>query len=164
MSQPFPYSFPKIMWAVLSPFPSKREGDGSLFCALTRRKFFWRLSMISWGQFYVTEMFCDFLLRHNLLIKLQPWLTFLWTTFCPCFNLKPKYTLNWTVFEVWADGRFKFVDDKDIILKINISYNMKISHNVKCDWILIGWYSQNNNHLIMIFQTYPKPRVCFLWF
>ena len=25
--------------------------------------------------------------RHNLLIKLQPWLTFLWTTFSPCFIL-----------------------------------------------------------------------------
>ena len=66
------------------PFSFKREGDGSLFCASTRRKFFLRLSMISWGPFYVTERFCDFLKRHNLLIKLQPWLTFLWKTFYPC--------------------------------------------------------------------------------
>ena len=79
------------MWAVLSPFPSKREGDGSLFCALTKRKCFLRLSMISWGQFYVTERFCDFLLLHNLLIKLQPWLTFLWTTFCPFFLKNNSY-------------------------------------------------------------------------
>ena len=43
------------------------------------------LKMISWGKFYVTERFCDFLKRLNLLIKLQLWLTFLWTTFCPCF-------------------------------------------------------------------------------
>ena len=72
------------MIAVLSPFPSKREGDGSLFCALTRCKFFLKLSMISWGQFYVMKRFCDFFKRHNLLIKIQKWLTFLWTTFCPC--------------------------------------------------------------------------------
>ena len=64
------------MWAVLSPFPSKREGDGFLFCALKRRKF-------SWGQFYVMERICEFLKRHNFLIKLQPWRTFLWTSFCP---------------------------------------------------------------------------------
>ena len=42
---PSPNAFSQIMWAVLSPFPSKREGDGSLFCDLTRRKFFLRLSM-----------------------------------------------------------------------------------------------------------------------
>ena len=77
------------MWTVLSPFPSKREGDGSLFCALTRRNFFLRLSMISWGQFNVMERFCDFLKRNNLLIKLKHWLSFLWTTFCPClWNLQ----------------------------------------------------------------------------
>ena len=52
------------MWAVLSPIPIKREGDGSLFCF-----FFLRLSMISWGPFYVMESVCDFLKRHNLLIK-----------------------------------------------------------------------------------------------
>ena len=75
------------MWAVLIPFPSKRGVAGSLFCALMRRKFSLRLSMISWGQFYVTERFCDLLIRHNLLIKLQPWLTFLWTTFCPCLSI-----------------------------------------------------------------------------
>ena len=27
------------MWAVFSPIPTKREGDGSFFCSLTRRKF-----------------------------------------------------------------------------------------------------------------------------
>ena len=85
------------MWAVLSPFPSKREGDGSLFCALTRRKFFLRLIMISWGQFYVTERFCDFLKRHNLLVKLQPWLTFLWTTFCRCFS---NILIYWIIFGI----------------------------------------------------------------
>ena len=66
------------------PDSNKREGDGSLFCSLTRRKFFLRLSMISWGQFHVMERFCDFL---NITIKLQPWLTFLWTTYCPCLLL-----------------------------------------------------------------------------
>ena len=30
LSQPFPYWFPHIMWAVLSPFPSKREGDATV--------------------------------------------------------------------------------------------------------------------------------------
>ena len=75
--RPYVFTSKRLVWAVLSPFPSKREGDGSLFCALTRSKFLLRLSMILWGQFYVTERFCDFLKRHNLLIKLQPWLTFL---------------------------------------------------------------------------------------
>ena len=71
------------MWAVLIPFPSKR--NGSLFFVLTRRKFFLRLSMTSWGQFYVMERFCDVLKGHKLSIKLQPWLTFFWKSFCPCF-------------------------------------------------------------------------------
>ena len=82
------------MWAVLSPFHSKREGYGFLFSALKRRKFFLRLSMISWGQFYVTEEICEFLKRHNLLIKLQPWVTFLWTTFCPCLLLQLACNTN----------------------------------------------------------------------
>ena len=87
------------MWAVLSPFPSKREGDGSLFCALTRRKFFFRLSMISWGQFYVTERYCDFLKRLNLLIKILPWLTFFLSLF---ISTNYKFVnfgfVNWRLF------------------------------------------------------------------
>ena len=66
------------MWAFLSPIPTKRKGTVPSFALWLR------LSMISWGQFYVMERFCDFLKRDNLLIKLQPWLTFLETNFCPC--------------------------------------------------------------------------------
>ena len=46
------------------PDSNKREGDVSLFCYWCRRKFFLRLSMISWGQFYVMEIFCNFLMSH----------------------------------------------------------------------------------------------------
>ena len=55
------------MWAVLSPFPSKREGDGSLFCALTRHKLFLRLSMISWCRFMLRRYFVIFyLIKYHL--------------------------------------------------------------------------------------------------
>ena len=57
-----------------------------------------RLSIISWGQFYVTERFWDFLKRNNLLIKIQPWLTFLWTTFCPCFILSLSHYVQNILF------------------------------------------------------------------
>ena len=75
------------MCAVLSPISPIREGDGSLFCSLTRRRFFLRLSMII---DVMRPVLCYgevlwFLKHQNLFIKLQPWLMFLWTTFCPCF-------------------------------------------------------------------------------
>ena len=85
---PSPNAFPKLYQQFSAHFPLKRERDDFLFCALTRRKFLLRLNMNSWGQFYVTERFYDFLKLHNLLIKLQPWLMFLWTTFCPCLLQK----------------------------------------------------------------------------
>ena len=68
------------MWAVLSPIPTKREGDSSLLCSLTTRKFFLRLSMISWGKFYVMERFCDFSKRHNLYLpSYGQHFSFFWT-------------------------------------------------------------------------------------
>ena len=116
------------MWAVLSPFLSKREGDGSLFCDLTRRKFFLRLSMISLGQFYVTERFCNFLKRHNLLIKLQPWLTFLWTTFCPCF-----------LYSIPIHYNFVAPKYQCLPFKLNSDYgiNNNASTNIETRWFFI---------------------------
>ena len=134
------------MWAVLSPFSYKREGDSSLFCALTRRKFFLRLSIILWGQFYVTERFCNFLKRHNLLIKLQPWLTFLWTTFCPCFI---SYC-----FMLHTNLSLFFLQTSKLPLNLEVAVNMRFNNLVNynfyplmCYFFKEMWESKKNRSI-----------------
>ena len=85
---PSPNAFPKLCERFSACFALEGRGTVPSF------KFFLRLCMMSWGHFYVTERFCDFLKRHNLLIKIQPCLTFLWTTFCPYFLFLPTKPLS----------------------------------------------------------------------
>ena len=72
------------MWAVLSPIPTKREVPFLLF---DETKIFLKIK-----HDLMRPVLC-YLKRHNLLIKLQPWFTFLWTTFCPCFQKGQLYYL-----------------------------------------------------------------------
>ena len=136
------------MWAVLSQFPSKREGDSSLFCGLTRHTFFLRLSMISWGQFYVTERFCSFLKTSQSFDQIQPWLMFLWTTFCPCFSyLFINYVCIFYLLIIW------------IYYCIPESLNTNISafwlHNKLCEFTMLEhrfnryfqWYSAKSHNI-----------------
>ena len=85
MAKPtLPLMLPKIVCALLSPIPPKREGDGSLFAlSIWRRNF--RLNMV-YKIGFMRQLLCygevaRFKKCSNLLIKLQLWLTFLWTTF-----------------------------------------------------------------------------------
>jgi hypothetical protein len=97
---------------------------------------FLSLSMISWGQLYVTERFCDFLLRHNLLIKLQPWLTFLWTTFCPFFLKNNSY---YNLF---------FSYDK---LLIFLYFRVCPSRIKRIGWLLIGLNQSSSSNVAQIY-------------
>ena len=110
-------TLPQIMWAVLSPFPSKRGRFPLL--RFDKTQFFLKLSMISWGQFYVTERFCDFFKRHNLLIKLQPWLMLLWTTSVLVFNdfKSTEVTFYLLLQEMLLVGTFSFLNLIAFILK-----------------------------------------------
>ena len=79
---------PQIVCALLSPILTKKEGGGSLFAhMMLRRKL--RLSMIlRLGFMWPLLCYGDYAIKKkysNLWIKLQHWLTFLWTTFVLVF-------------------------------------------------------------------------------
>ena len=99
-----PLMLTKIMWAVLSPIHIKREGDGSLFCSLTRRKFlrFFKTSQsfdqITTFTYVLMDNFLSlFLVNSYYIIILH------------IFSIKDNdvYVLTYIYFYSWYDNRKK---------------------------------------------------------
>ena len=106
------------------PDSNKRKGEGSLFCSWCRRKFFLRLSMISWGQFYVMEIFCNFL---NV--------TFFWSN----YNLELRsYGQLFVLIFLLPIYIWLFVYELAKTAHISLPFNL-IVHILYLLYIYLGW-------------------------
>ena len=84
---PSPNAYPKICERFSARFPLKGRGTAPSFALWRDAIFFLRLSMISWGQFYVMEGVLRFLKTSQSFDQITTSTYVLMDNFCLCFFL-----------------------------------------------------------------------------
>ena len=100
-------TLPQIVCALVSPIPTKREGGGAVPYLLyrydveTQIKIKYDIKARFHVATYMLWRVCA--IKKNLLIKLQPWLTFLRTSFVLVYIIDPIENGDiWGIFGEWG--------------------------------------------------------------